>query len=243
MKKIVFLLISINLFAESIYASFDVIAEKSSKLALNSVGIVKSIKVNVGDRVKKGDVLLELDYSLENSGLDDAIAQKSLATKALNYANKILKRYEEVKSVLNQQILDDVNFKKSEAMQKNQSAQALMQKYKTLISQKILKAPFDGVISSKHIEIGEGVAGPMQTLFVINSAPKVKLLLSFDEKYEGKVKIGNEFEYVINGLKMKGKINKIYPDIDIKTRKIYAEVLANDITIGSFGEGYIKTDK
>ncbi|MBT0879159.1 MULTISPECIES: efflux RND transporter periplasmic adaptor subunit [unclassified Campylobacter] len=243
MKKLLFLLISLNLFADSIYASFDVVAQKSAKLSLQSFGIVNKINVDVGKSVKKGDILLELDSSIEQVGLEESNVQQKLANEALTLAISTLKRYEQVKSVLNEQILDEINFKKSEAEQRLKSARMSSKKYETLINQKKLKAPFDGVITAKYIEVGEGVASPNQPLLILDSYPEVKLLLSFDEKYSDKVKVGNTYEYSINGLNMKGVISKVYPNIDIKTRKIYAEVLANDIQIGSFGDGYIITDK
>ncbi|MBZ7976252.1 efflux RND transporter periplasmic adaptor subunit [Campylobacter sp. RM12637] len=241
MKKLLFLLISLNLFADSVYASFDVVAQKSAKLSLQSFGIVNKINTDIGKKVKKNDILLELDSSIEQIGLDDANVQQKLANEALVLANTTLKRYEQVKSVLNEQTIDEINFKKNEAEQKLKSAKISSKKYETLINQKKLKAPFDGVITAKYIEVGEGVASPVQPLFVLDSYPEVKLLLSFDEKYSDLVKVGDIYEYSINGLKMKGVISKVYPNIDGKTRKIYAEVLANDIQIGSFGDGYIIT--
>ena len=72
MKKLLFLLISLNLFADSVYASFDVVAQKSAKLSLQSFGIVNKINVDIGKKVKKNDILLELDSSIEQIGLDDA---------------------------------------------------------------------------------------------------------------------------------------------------------------------------
>lgn len=243
MRVLFCIFLAINLYAESIYASFDVVARKSAKLSLSALGVVKSVNVDVGKTIKKDDLLLELDSDVESVGLSNARAELNLANTALNHARATYNRYLQVKSVVNQQILDDVNFKKNEAELRVRMAQSGIAKYETLIKQKKLKAPFDGIISAKYIEVGEGVAGPSQPLFLLETYPEVKLLLSFDEKYEDLVKIGDTYEYTINGLKMSGKISKIYPSIDVKTRKIYAEVLANDLTIGSFGEGYIITGK
>ncbi|HEB8061603.1 TPA: efflux RND transporter periplasmic adaptor subunit, partial [Campylobacter coli] len=39
----------------------------------------------------------------------------------------------------------------------------------------------------------------------------------------------------------KGKITLIYPSIEVKTRKIYAEVETQNLTPGLFGEGRIIT--
>lgn len=243
MKKLLFLCLACGLYAESIYASFDVIAQKSAKLSMQALGIVNKINVEVGQYVKKGDVLLELDHNLELVGLEEARVQQTLASKALKLATSTQQRYQQVKSVLNEQTLDEINFKQNEAEQRLKSANMASKKYETIISQKKLKAPFNGLITAKLIELGEGVASPVQALFILDSYPDVKLLLSFDEKYINQVKVGDTYEYTIDGLKTSGKISKVYPSIDVKTRKVYAEVLAKDLKIGSFGEGYIITDK
>lgn len=243
MKKLLFLCLAFNLYAESIYASFDVVARKSAKLSMQALGIVNKINVDVSSCVKKGDIILELDSSLEQVGLEEARVQQTLANKALQLATSTQNRYMQVKSVLNEQVLDEIAFKQNEAEQRLKQALVASKKYETLISQKKLKAPFDGIITAKLIELGEGVASPVQALFILDSYPDVKLLLSFDEKYANEVKVGDTYEYTIDGLKTSGKITKVYPSIDVKTRKVYAEVLAKDLKIGSFGEGYIITDK
>ena len=104
-----------------------------------------------------------------------------------------------------------------------------------------LLAPFDGTISDKSIEVGEGVGGVAQKLMSVFSYPDVKLKLSFDEKFKDHVKIGSEFVYKLDGQseERRGKISLIYPTIDTKNGKIYAEVQAQNLTPGLFGEGYI----
>ena len=56
MKKIFILVLFLFqfMFAEEIYATFDVVSEKSSQLGLSASGIVSTLNVNVGDRIKSG---------------------------------------------------------------------------------------------------------------------------------------------------------------------------------------------
>lgn len=76
------------------------------------------------------------------------------------------------------------------------------------------------------------------------SYPEVKLILSFDEKYKDIVKVGQKFIYNVGDKKDQvGKIDIIYPSINQKTRKIYAEVYITNLTPGAFGEGKIEIDK
>ena len=65
MKKIAILLagfafFSVNLAAEEVYATFVSYGVKEASLKLNASGIVDTINVDVGSKVKKGDVLLKI---------------------------------------------------------------------------------------------------------------------------------------------------------------------------------------
>ncbi|MPV93306.1 biotin/lipoyl-binding protein, partial [Campylobacter hepaticus] len=73
MKIILFLLFTFNLaFSETIYASFNVEALKHSKLSLESIGLVDKIFVNIGQKVKKGELLLILNQENEKIALENA---------------------------------------------------------------------------------------------------------------------------------------------------------------------------
>lgn len=247
MNKILIFLLSaaVALCAQDkIYASFDVAAAKDAQLALKAVGIVKTVNVEIGSAVKRGDVLLELEN--ESEKLAVKLAQNDLesaqTTKA--HAKSVLDKFKLVQSVSSKQAFENAEFDfKNAALAENRAHLALNLAQKRLEDTRLL-APFDGTISGKSIEIGEGVGGVAQKLMSVFSYPDVKLKLSFDEKFKDRVKIGSEFVYKLDGQSEErhGKISLIYPTIDTKNGKIYAEVRAQNLTPGLFGEGYIVSD-
>lgn len=242
MKIIICLIISFYiLIAKELYASFNVEALNQSKLSLESIGIVKEIKVKISDHVKKGDVLLSLDTSKEEIALQNAQNDYKLALAKFNNVKSKMTKFTQVQNFIDKQSYEDIKTEFNIANLELQKAKINIAYYKNLIDKKILKAPYDGIISDKTIQVGEGVAGVNQILFKIFSYPEVKLILSFDEKYKDEVKLNQEFIYKIEGKEQtfKGKISLIYPSIDIKTRKIYAEAKAQNLTPGLFGEGKI----
>ncbi|MBX1886398.1 efflux RND transporter periplasmic adaptor subunit [Campylobacter peloridis] len=244
MKIILLIMLSLMVLkAEEIYASFDVFAKNQSKLSLQSVGLVKAIYVDINDKVKKDQILLKLDDTSEQIALKLAQNEYKLATLTLNHAKNSLEKFKKVQDVIDKQSYENVLFEFQKAQNLQQKAFLNIQHYKDLIEKKTLKAPYDGIIAKKYIDIGEGVGGISHVLFDFFSYPKVKLLLSFDEKFKDKVKINDVFIYKIdsNEKEYQGKITLIYPSIDIKTRKIYAEVEALNFTPGAFGEGKIIT--
>jgi len=237
MKKLLTLLaltslIMIDAQAKEIYATFTVQAEKSANLAFSASGIVDKVLVDISDEVKKGDTLVKLQN-------EDLKAFLNITQTALKYAKKDYNRRLKVKS-----IIDQAEFDKYASKYANAKAQLVYQQ--AILDKTILKAPFDGVIYEKIIEVGDAVSGAMiRTVFKIQSKTKRKLVLEFDQKYWMDVKVGDTFSYKVDGSDTahKGTITKIYPAIDSQKRKIKAEVKAKYFIVGLFGDGTIITEK
>ena len=247
MNKILLFLLSaaVALCAQDkIYASFDVAPAKDAQLALKAVGIVKVVNVEIGSAVKRGDVLLELENESEKLAVKLAQNDLESAQTAKAHAKSVLDKFKLVQSVSSKQAFENAEFDfKNAALAQNRAHLAINLAQKRLEDTQLL-APFDGTISGKSIEVGEGVGGVAQKLMSIFSYPDVKLKLSFDEKFKDRVKIGSEFIYKLDGEneERRGEISLIYPTIDTKNGKIYAEVQARNLTPGLFGEGYIVSD-
>jgi RND family efflux transporter MFP subunit len=226
------MLLGSSMQAEDVYATFSVHADQSANLAFTSSGIVNHISVDVATVVKKDDVLAQL----QNNDLKAAL---NIASTTLKYEKKEYDRQLKVKHLLDESKLDSYAFKYA-------SAKAQMEYQQALLDKTILKAPFDGVIYEKSVEVGDVVSGAMiRTVFKIQSLDKRKLILEFDQKYWKDIKVGQTFKYDVDGdSKMyRGKISKVYPYADSGNRKIKAEVEARDFTPGLFGEGYIVIDE
>ncbi|WP_420535247.1 efflux RND transporter periplasmic adaptor subunit [Campylobacter avium] len=225
--------------AEEVYAYFDVYAMNQSFLAMETAGVVKQIFVKPSQLVKKGDVLLELENSSEKIALQLAKNDYELALTELNNSKSKLSKFSKVKDVLDSQSFEDMQDAFEEARLKAKKAELNIKRYEDALEKKTLKAPYDAIVANKFINVGEGVSPTSQKLFEIFSYPQVKLLLSFDEKYKDKVKIGQTYRYKVANEEKEAKIDLIYPSIDVKNRKIYAEAYTTGLTVGLFGEGSI----
>jgi len=234
MRKIVLssLLLVGSLFAEQIYATFDVTAKQSANVAFSSSGIVGKIDVDIGSVVKKGDTLAVLKN-------EDTKALLNIHKTTLKFAKKDYERQVQIKNLIDQAKFDSF-------ANKYESAKAQVAYQEELLDKTILKAPFDGIIISKEIESGDVVSGQMvKTAFKMQSKTKRKLVLEFDQKYHNQVKVGDIYTYKLDGdtKEYKGKITKVYPYADTKTRKIGAEVITTNMLVGLFGDGYIESTK
>jgi len=233
MNKIIIGLIGIvfSLSASDIYATFNVEAKKSANLAFNASGVVKSVNFEIAANVKKGDILARLENSDKKANLE-------MAKSALKYAKKDYDRQQKVKKLIDESKFDNYAHKYENA--KNQVDYQISMYNKTF-----LRAPFDGVLFFKEIEVGDTVSGMMlKTVFKIQSKNDRKLIIDFDSKYSSVVKIGDEFLYFVDGKKeqMSAKITKVYPSANPKTRKMSAEILTKNLMPGLFGHGIIKAN-
>ncbi len=92
MKKLLFITVFIfglKVNADEVYATFDIYAQKSAKLAFNYTGVVKDIKVDIMSVVKKDDVLATLIS-------DDLIATNNATRIELKFAKSELNRYQDL---------------------------------------------------------------------------------------------------------------------------------------------------
>ncbi|MCI6216996.1 MAG: HlyD family efflux transporter periplasmic adaptor subunit [Helicobacter sp.] len=225
-----FLFCAYNAYSENIYAIFNAQAIKDSNLSLGNSGIVTQIFVDVGSVVKKDDTLLELFHQ-------DQLAQIESIRQQYVFNKKQYERYKKSGGAVDKNTLEKyyADYKRSESDLAYQEA---------LLSKSILKAPFDGVIAYKYVELGDGVTANNTELFRLISN-KVKIVLEFDFKYINQVKVGDTFEFSIDGANSKqiATIDKIYPTASESNRKVKAEAFVEDIIPGTFGDGYIKTQQ
>ena len=232
MKKLLLLItiLTLNTYAQKIYTTFDIEAEKTANLAFSSGGTVSKVMTDISMLVKKGDILAELNH-------DDLTARLDIAKVALSHAKNDYERQNIAKHAIQQSKLDLYKFKYD-------SAKAQVAYIQTLLNKSTLKAPFDGIITAKMIDVGDVVSAAMiRTAFQIQSQRKRKLIIKFDQKYWKSVQTGNAFSYTIDGddKEYHGVITKIHPKTNSKSRKMIAEVYAEDLIVGLFGTGYIST--
>lgn len=226
MKKIQIMIILLtNILFADVYATYEVKALNEASLNVSTSGIVSKINTDVGNKVKKGEVLLSLNDSEEKANLEIS----------KNEYKFLLTQYERYKK--SAEVFDKNSLDKLESELK--SAKDLI----TLNEAKLLKmkiiAPFSGVISEKNIEVGDMSSNTEKALLKLVSNEK-KLLLAFDSKFAQNVKTGDMF--CLNSNKEENKtcveIYKVYPALN-NEKKLNAEAYGVDLKIGNFGDGLI----
>ena len=218
--------------AKEIYATFTVHAKQGASLAFNYSGIVEELHVDIMSVVKKGQILATLAN-------DDLVATNNASKVTLKYA---LLDHERHKDLYKKNLIDKALLDKYAMAHEAIDAKIALEN--AIYNKTILRAPFDGVITKRMIELGDVVSGQMiKTAFNLQSEHARILVVEFDQKYNSDVKIGDTFLYKVDGdeKQYEGKIYRIYPEVNSDNRKIGLQVVAKDLKVGLFGEGKIIT--
>ena len=155
---------------EAIPVYGGLVARQMGVVAARARGAVAEIRADVGDRVKKGEVLARLitdtlvaERDLKGAELAEAKARMSVSEAQLALAEQELKRLARLRksAAFSQARYDDkrqdvVRWKSSlgEAKAKVQAARAELRVAEIYLYQASIRAPFDGVISKRHTDVG-----------------------------------------------------------------------------------------
>jgi len=124
-------------------------------------GIVSERRVDIGDKVKAGDILAlieapEIATSLARAraGLAQSNARAELARNAVERARTMSKN-----RVISEEVLDERESAAKSAEADVQVAQADVHRFEELQTFQTIRAPFDGTISARTIERGDHLEG------------------------------------------------------------------------------------
>ncbi|MGL4996041.1 MAG: macrolide transporter subunit MacA [Deefgea sp.] len=173
----------------SVLATGKVEAAKTVDVGAQASGQIQRLLVKLGDRVKKGDLLAEIDPSVSQNDFDEAQmsieglqAQSTIKQLALDDAQKELARQKtmmeadatprkELESAANAVKMREAEIKQLAAQLRQ--AQIKLATAKTNLGFTRILAPMDGIVAS--IAVKEG-----QTVNAIQSAPTILTLADMD---------------------------------------------------------------
>lgn len=171
---------------------------QQSNLAFEIPGKINVVNVDIGDAVKKGQILAELDNREATAQLKQAKAKYDLALQILN-------RYKDLRSEGHISIQDLDNANSEELIAKSQ-----YEFYKVKLEQTKLIAPFDGVIQNRYLDTGSVINGGIPIVEILGSK-NVEAHISIPIKFIDKLNIGNSYDFKIGNKRPKGVLARLAP--------------------------------
>ena len=195
----------------TIAAVGTVAAVRGVAVSNESPGVVTAIHFESGQVVRAGQVLVELDTSVERAQLASAEARKQLADLSAGRSRALAEREAASKAQLD---ADEAQLKTSSA-----DFGAL----KAQIDRKTVRAPFAGRLGIRNVNLGQYLQ-PGTAVTVLESLGSVYVDFSVPQQYLRDVKVGTPVRVTLTGAGtgtvLDGAIGAVDPAIDATTRSI-----------------------
>lgn len=212
----------------------DIKAFKEIYYAPANPGRINKIYVDIGSRVRKGQILAEMD--------------KTQLNQALTQLENARYNFQKIDTLYKLGSISEQNYEQVKTQYELAKSNVAFLKENTR-----LVSPINGIVTGKYFENGELYSGAPNTqagkaaIFTLMQINPLKALVSVSQQYFTQLKKGMKVDVKVDIFPDKvfeGTIHKVYPTIDPNTRTFQTEVVITntDLTLrpGMFGHIEIK---
>jgi RND family efflux transporter MFP subunit len=196
-------------------------------------GYLKKWYVDIGGRVKAGQLLADIETPEVDQQLDQARADLNTAQANYQLSEITSKRYEDLLKTdsVSKQDVDNAHgdFEAKKAMVA--SAESNLKRLEELQSFEKIYAPFDGVITARNTDVGHlinsGAGGPTAELFHLASIRTLRVYINVPQQYSQAAKPGILANLTLQefpGRRFPGKLVRTADAIDLASRTLLVEV-------------------
>jgi HlyD family secretion protein len=206
-------------------------------------GTIETLAVDFNDHVKKGQVIARLDPSLFQARLGQMQANLAAAQANVERARSTVEdakqRFERAKALSAENLLPAADLETAKANHDGAvaalkaavasvtQARASVNQSEVDLGHTVIRAPIDGVVIARNVDVGQTVAASLQapTLFVIaNDLTQMQVSASIDEADIGRVRAGQAVTFRVDS----------YPDREFEGRvdqvRLQPTVVQNVVT-------------
>jgi len=182
-------------------------ADNSNNIAPASPNRIRTITVEVGDHVRRGQTLVTLDRANIDQikvNLDDAQREYDRAKKLLEIGGGTQQAVDQQKTKLD----------------------AYRTQYQNMLENTVLASPITGIVTARNYDPGD-MTGNLPVLTVGQITPIVKIMIHPSEADLTKISRGMPVDITFDafpGKDFSGKIGRIYPTVDPATRTFQVEI-------------------
>lgn len=204
-----------QLLTQQVTAVGSLVAQQSAMLRAESSGRIAQILFEEGMPTVAGQLLVQLDTDLLKAELQQAQAQLALAQSRASRAQKLSKE-----GFISAQAQDESNSERAVAA-------AQVNIIKTKIDKSQIKAPFDGVLGLRYINVGDYVSSGMDIVSLASIA-QLQVDIRVPEHYLAQIAVGTPIQLQLDAQKgqvFSGQVHAISPMIDEQGRSVVLRAL------------------
>jgi len=173
-------------------------------------GLIRQVAFESGQAIRRGDLLVRLDTSTEEAQLQAAQAEAVLARLALTRAESLRQGEANTQADLDA------------ARARAQQAEAAVAGLDATIAKKTIRAPFDGRIAIRQVELGQ-VVSPGTPIASLQSVDPIHVEFWLPQQALADLRVGQEVQArtdTFPGQPWSGRITTINPEVDVATRNV-----------------------
>lgn len=184
----------------------NVEADNINNIAPSMSNRIRSITVDVGDHVSKGQILVTLDAAnadQQRINLELTEREYNRAVELLNIGAGTQRQVDQLKAQLDAQ----------------------RTQYENTMTNTVLRSPISGVVTARNYDPGD-MSGQLPVLTVGQTTPVVKVVINVNESDIASIKTGMPVNVVFDayeGETFDGRITRMAPALDVNTRTFPAE--------------------
>jgi RND family efflux transporter MFP subunit len=213
---------------QSLFATVE--AEKQAAVSSRVMASVLAVRVKVGDRVRKGQVLVDIDPDTAKGQVVQARGALAQAQAALALAERNYQRFKalyEAKAA-SQLELDMAQMQYEQAKGAVEQAQGAVQAASSVAKESQVVAPFAGYVVAKLVEAGD-LAAPGRPLVVLESAEGRRMVATVPERVwaANPLQLGQKLTVILDSQPEKalsGQVVELSPSADPATHSFTLKV-------------------
>jgi RND family efflux transporter MFP subunit len=196
-------------------------------------GFVKELKVDIGSKVKAGQVLITLEAPEMTQQLSAAQSrlksQEALYTAGLANYNRLVET-SKTPGTISPNDLELAEAKKNADYANLEAARAGYKEVNDIKNYLVIRAPFDGTITARNVNVGAYVGpsgkGSEFPALTLQQQAKLRLVISIPESYSSYLKQGDEVTFSVRSMasqNFKAKLTRLSGALDLRLRSQRAE--------------------
>jgi RND family efflux transporter MFP subunit len=203
-----------------------------SPVSARASGYLKRWTRDIGSRVRKGELLAEIETPEIDQQLSQAVAAREQTSSSLRLAKSTMERWDALrrKDAVSQQDLDERRSAYAQARANLAAADANIERLRQLEGFKRVVAPFDGVITRRNVDVGDLIdagGGSSRALFLLTQTNPLRIYVNVPQSYAQLVQTGQRVTVTqpeLAGRSFEGKVARTAAAIDAATRTMQIEI-------------------
>ena len=180
-------------------------------------GIIEKIYVDFNSEVTKGQVIAQIDSTSLYASVKQAEANVERTQAQANDAKRNLTRTTELfkKNLVSQADLDAATTAFESSIAQLKQTQAALDQSRVNLRYAIIRAPIDGVVISRDVDVGQTVASSFQTpkmFSIANDLKRMQVEASVDEADIGQILVDQDVTFTVDAYpddKFQGSVSQI----------------------------------